>query len=80
MRVDFGGRVGEGGGGVKTKVIDFKRWKVILKTKESRLSKAVYQSEQNSFDSLFQTFRLWGQRSLTSRCTLLSERLVQANR
>ena len=73
--------MGEGGGGVKTKVINLKRWKAIFFKKSwSRLSKAVYQCEQKSFDSLFQAFRLWGQRSLTSRCTPLSEHLVRANR
>ena len=79
MRVHFGGRVG-GGGGVKTKVINLKQCKGIFEKKESRLSEAGYQCEQKSFDSLFQAFRLWGRRSLTSRRTSLSERLVRANR
>ena len=76
--MDFGGRVGEGGGWVG-KNLSYKLKTVesnFFEKKGSRLSKEVYQCEQNSFDSLFQTFRLWGQRSLTSRCTLLSERLV----
>ena len=73
--------MGEGGGGLKSKVINLKRWKAIFFKKSwSRLSKAVYQCEQKSFDSLFQAFRLWGRCSLTSRRTPLSESRVEANR
>ena len=76
--MDFGGMLGWGR--LKTKVMNLKRWKTIWENKDSRLSKAGYQCEQRSFDSLFQAFRLWGRRSLTSRRTSLSERLVRANR
>ena len=78
MRVDFGGMLGWGR--LKTKVMNLKRGKTMRENKESRLCKAGYQCEQKSFNSLFQAFRLWGRRSLTSRRTPLSESLVQANR